>query len=54
MRVTVFLRAQRRLRDPPLRVDLFGDRVFSAVETIAVWPGHLRGDPREDRNALRR
>ncbi len=42
--LTVFLRAQRRLRDPLLRVDLFGDRGFSAaVATIVVSAGVTLG-----------
>jgi len=42
--LTVFLRAQRRLRDPLLRVDLFGDRGFSAaVGTIIVSAGVTLG-----------
>ena len=40
----VFLRAQRRLRDPLLRVDLFADRGFSAaVGTIIVSAGVTLG-----------
>lgn len=42
--LTVFLRAQRRLPDPLLRVDLFGDGGFSAaVATIVVSAGITLG-----------
>ncbi|MCV7194338.1 MFS transporter [Mycolicibacterium brumae] len=42
--LTVFLRAQRRLRDPLLRVSLFGDGGFSAaVATIVVSAGITLG-----------
>lgn len=42
--LAVFLRAQRRLRDPLLRVDLFGDNGFSAaVGTIIVSAGVTLG-----------